>query len=532
MTVGREVTLDTSSDRTWSVAFWVLVIVFAVASVIPVLPDTTTPSDGISAPRAVAHVEATSSEPHGMGSPANQKVRDYILGELVDVGFRTEEQTFQSPDYYGSPGNTVELTNVMARLKDAGEPAIVLIAHYDTDPKTPGANDNAANVAIVLEVARILSSSDPMANDVIFLFTDGEEPNPRPGSNTFVDSHPWFDDIEFVINLEASGAAGPSLLAQTSGSETAVIDSVAQSEVRPAVYSFLTEIARLLGEIGTDFDRFQAEGVPGVNLAYLHDAPVYHTGEDSIENLGVNSLRHQGAAVLALIQEIGDQSLRNLSGDDTRAFFTLLDHRIVAYPVAWALPLALLAVILMGIGMFRKHETGNLAAAGGLALLFSLLAAIVATIAWMLVTSWRTAPGLGEAYLWLAVSVVVLVFAWLALRRRFPTIDIGVVSVWGLLAVVTAFVAPATSYLFSWPAIAGGLLLMVRKQPGPPALLRSVLVGLSLLVTVPAVDVLFQLSQPRPGNPDSELLPVIALVGLMATLIVALFSLGRPTRAG
>ncbi len=188
-----------------------------------------------------------------------------------------------------------------------------MIAHYDTVPWTPGANDNAANVSILLEVARVLSDAS-MPNDVIFLFTDGEEPNPRPGMNNFVDHHPWSEDIGFVINLETNGSAGPSLLVEINGSEPAVIDAFQRAEVKPVAYSFLTEIMRLLGDLGTDFDRIKAEGVPGVQLVYTHGSPVYHTEHDSFENLGVNSLGHQGAATLALVRAIGNTPPRRIRG--------------------------------------------------------------------------------------------------------------------------------------------------------------------------------------------------------------------------
>ena len=59
--------------------------------------------------------------------------------------------------------------------------AVALVAHFDSDPTTPGANDDAAGVAAILETARVLLSGPPLRNDVILLFTDGEEPAPRFG---------------------------------------------------------------------------------------------------------------------------------------------------------------------------------------------------------------------------------------------------------------------------------------------------------------------------------------------------------------
>lgn len=91
------------------------------------------------------------------------------------------------------------------------------MGHCDTVPASPGANDDAAAVAAVLETARALLAGHRLRNDVILLFTDGEEPAPRYGSAAFVAEHPWAADIEFVINLEAIGSGGPSSLVAAVG---------------------------------------------------------------------------------------------------------------------------------------------------------------------------------------------------------------------------------------------------------------------------------------------------------------------------
>ena len=49
------------------------------------------------------------------------------------------------------------------------------MAHYDSVPFGPGAADDGAGVVTLLETARALKAGPPLKNDVIFLFTDGEE---------------------------------------------------------------------------------------------------------------------------------------------------------------------------------------------------------------------------------------------------------------------------------------------------------------------------------------------------------------------
>jgi hypothetical protein len=76
--------------------------------------------------------------------------------------------------YYG------KFANIATRLPGIGvrsthTKTILLGAHYDTCGDTPGADDNAAAVAIVLETALQLLRT-PITRDVLVVFFDAEEP--------------------------------------------------------------------------------------------------------------------------------------------------------------------------------------------------------------------------------------------------------------------------------------------------------------------------------------------------------------------
>lgn len=53
----------------------------------------------------------------------------------------------------------------------AGQTRVLLVAHYDSVPKAPGAGDDAAAVVALPETLRILQSGPPLKNDIIVLFT-------------------------------------------------------------------------------------------------------------------------------------------------------------------------------------------------------------------------------------------------------------------------------------------------------------------------------------------------------------------------
>ncbi len=82
---------------------------------------------------------------------------DYIHREMEKIGLPVREQTFTVP------GSDFVFRNIEARLGPVTqEPAAVLVAHYDTPERTYGANDNAASIALMLDIARLLQEkNDP-----------------------------------------------------------------------------------------------------------------------------------------------------------------------------------------------------------------------------------------------------------------------------------------------------------------------------------------------------------------------------------
>jgi len=136
------------------------------------------PTTDFSSARALEHVRIVARQPHPMGSPANAVVRDYLVSELRGLGLAPQVQKATAA-YYPLSGIIQAGTpeNVLARLPgtDPGGKAFLLAAHYDSVPTGPGATDNGSSVATVLETLRALQAGPPLGNDVIVLFTDGEE---------------------------------------------------------------------------------------------------------------------------------------------------------------------------------------------------------------------------------------------------------------------------------------------------------------------------------------------------------------------
>lgn len=109
--------------------------------------------------------------------------RQWIYGEFLRVGNGRLQVDFQEfPVFYGGFGT--QARNIVATLpgSSASNDIIVLMAHYDTrsfevtdgESLAPGANDNAAGIALLLESARLLSSRQ-WNQTIVFLATGAEE---------------------------------------------------------------------------------------------------------------------------------------------------------------------------------------------------------------------------------------------------------------------------------------------------------------------------------------------------------------------
>ena len=521
--------------------YWLALVAAGVVGVAPlVAPAVDQETTGFSVDRALATIDEVAERPRPMGSAANEDARDHVAGELLGLGLEPEFQTVEAPDYYGDSG-TIAVVNVLARISGtAPTGAVVVVAHVDTLPETPGANDNASGVAVALETARVLLAGDPVRNDVILLFTDGEEPAPRYGSTAFVADHRWFDDVRFVVNLEAIGTDGPSMLTETNGPQSWVLDQLADSAPQPVAFSFLTETTALIGGSNTDFAPFRDAGIPGVEFVYFRGSSIYHTALDTPDSVSRRSVHSHGINTVGLVRQLASEDLVSTGSD--AVFFTVGRFHLVRYSTTLGILIAAASGGALFAAVRRRRIWTGMVPGAATTLIAALVAAIVVAVLWTPFAQWRDTMGVVESSAALlalvALTAVLMTIPFEFARRvedaRTPQ---GVLLAWWILALITAVAAPGMSYLFALPALVGASALLLGFDPssGPRAVAPAVLtVGVAVVVLIPAIDTYFQFAQPRPGNPDSEILPMVAVPALLVAFAIqlALAFRPRPEHAG
>ncbi|HEX7252143.1 MAG TPA: M28 family peptidase, partial [Thermoanaerobaculia bacterium] len=365
-------------------------------------------------------------------------------------------------------------------------------------------------------------------NPFFFLIDDGEEAG-LLGAEAFASQHPWAGEVGVVINLEARGSSGASLLFETSDDNRWLIRIAGEALARPNTSSIFSTIYKYLPN-DTDLTVFREHGLAGVNFACIGDVAHYHTPLDNIENGSPATLQHHGQNALAMARALGRADLAAPHRGNA-VFFDLFGAAIVSGPEEAALPLAAIALLLVlaSIGRHRRRHDLLIGEAGwgfvaSLAMLFApVLLALVAVrllrAFGALPTQWVAHPQWLVAMLWVAAALGAGIGAQMFARRAgFWGMWSGVWVLWAFSSLALAWVAPGLAFVFLVPALAAGLCGWSREpwSATVPALVAS-------FFWLPMAWFLYD------GLGDKAAALIAVMVALPASTLAPLFSRLSPT---
>ena len=424
--------------------------------------------------RIVLHRLVGDGIPHPSGSAANDAVRARILSELEQLAYKSEVQTGFACDEYGSCGT---VKNVVARL-DGAEPggAVLLAAHYDSVPAGPGASDDGAGTATVLEIARALKSLPQPRHSIILLIDDGEEAG-LLGARVFVDQHPWAREVRAVVNVDTRGTSGPSLMFETGTANEWIVGLYAKHVRHPATSSLFYTVYKQIPN-DTDFTVFKAAGYQGANFAFIGDVVHYHTPLDNFENGSPASLQHDGDNALPLLLALANGEISKPPQKEA-VFFDLFEHWTIWWPASWTLAMSFASavILLLEIGwLIYKKRLRVRAYLWGL-FGWLVIVALTGGIGWILhllirkmgaaPVDWVAHPLPLQIAFW-SLGLAVVSVLGLSFGRWSGSVGFwaGVWSWWALLAVIIAWQMPGLSYIILIPAL-------VAAVAGLPFALRA-----------------------------------------------------------
>ena len=484
-----------------------VVVVVAALVVVGVTPLGVSPpapersaADGFSAGRAMQHLREIAAAPRPIGSGGAARARDVIAAELDALHLAPHVQTASAvSSQSGRVAGTVR--NVVARLpgRDPSR-AVLLVAHYDSVPVAAGAADDAGGVVTLLETARALASGPRPRNDVIFLFTDGEERG-LLGARAFLREDPWAYGVGVVLNFDSPGSSSPALMYETSPGNGLLVRELVAGAPHPYTSSLMYEVSRRL-PIESDFRPFVAAGVPGMSFGAL-DGPAYdHTAYDSLESFHAGSLQHEGDTALALARRFGDLDLWDLHREDV-VYFDVVDGFAVVYGRGLVLPLAALAAALFAVAVAVASRR-RLLSLRGFSLAVPATATVLGVALLVMALVWGMYRTAYEQRTWSETGVVIsdfyrlglvllaaaaIVASYELLLRRLRPWDLAVAALlwWLIGAVAVAVIVPGASYLLTWPLAAASLGLLGAVLLGDRALHSVAGVVVTLAGAAPGV---------------------------------------------
>ena len=266
--------------------------------------------------------------PRNPGSAGHMAALNYLQSELNKYADNVILQQFS---YKGYGNENLQLTNIIAKFNPQNKHRIIICAHWDTRPRAeedknvnlqdkpiPGANDGGSGVGILLELARLLKSNKIIYGIDLVLF-DGEDygkPNELEnyslGAKYFAANLPQDYQPVFAVLMDMVGDRDADFPLEGNSSLYA-------PEIQKMIWS-------LAGQIGADkfvdkkeesiYDDHIALNQAGIQTVDIIDQDLigantsierrnyWHTQNDTMENIGKNTLKQVGNVIAKLIWSI------------------------------------------------------------------------------------------------------------------------------------------------------------------------------------------------------------------------------------
>ena len=436
----------------------ILLLVFYTLSM-PAVSKNITPSE-FSAVRAMVYEKTIAKQPHPTGSDAINDVAKFIYDELAALGLNPEIQFSLS----NNNNDFAWCKNIIARLNGTdGTNAVLLDAHYDSVWQSNGAVDDGIGVATILETARALVESEPLKNDVIFLFTNPEE-SYLQGAIAFISEHPFAKDVKAVLSLDAGGLSGPVILMETSPNNKWLIKELVRSGINlpgnGAVHSFSGAVS--------DFNAFSKAGYNTVNISLAADRRI-HSPLDNVNNIDLKALQNMGTATLSFVKHFGNINLDESKAGDVM-YFNFILGMMSYYSVDFTVPSLIIIVLLFAgviwLGLRKRILTISGIVYGITEFTASFILSVLAvTGIWSTISALNpvyTNTFLGHAYheqyFWIAfigialcITTVILNLFLRIKKTNIFSLHIGMLGVLLLITIAMSIFKPLAGYLLVIP---------------------------------------------------------------------------------
>lgn len=259
-----------------------------------------------------------------VGGEGHREARAWLLERVQALGLLPYHGAFEWP--YQQEGQA--FANVLARLPGTAPnlAPVLLAAHYDTCGWQPGADDNAAAIAILLAMVPVLRARGMLPRDVILAFFDAEEPpysfRPAMGSTYFYRTQRK-EPIHCAIVMDLCGHAVPipghgDLLFVTGMESDPGLEAVVRATCEAPGLRPVALPTRYIGDL-SDYHAFRLDQRPYLFLTCAR-WDHYHARTDTPDRLDYPKMAAMVGYVASLAEHVVGQPLAGpFEGYDTTA---------------------------------------------------------------------------------------------------------------------------------------------------------------------------------------------------------------------
>jgi len=244
----------------------------------------------------------------------HRKTGDWILERLKA---RVDSVEVQSFNHVTVKGDTLRLRNFIGRFRPALKDRILYLAHWDTRPTaenspnladqrkpTPGANDGASGVAVLLGVADALKKTPPTFG-VDLLFVDAEDYGDFSvdqdvfiGTRYYIKHMPEMKPL-FAVLFDMVGDADLQIM-EESYSVAGAPEVVERVWTRAEEMGYGRVFKPAVGyAVSDDHVPLQQAGIRAIDVIDFN-YPAWHTTEDTADKVSAKSLGIVGSVAVSL----------------------------------------------------------------------------------------------------------------------------------------------------------------------------------------------------------------------------------------
>jgi Peptidase family M28 len=532
----------TSLFRNPSLYYLLFIVLVAVVCIRtsspPQVVSASSPDSVFSAERAYPFLQEIAEVPHSIGTAEHERVRQYIVTKCNQFGLITEIQTTTAIHPFDRGVVAGHVNNVIARLKGTGNSkAVLIMSHYDSEPNACGAGDSGAGVAAMLETARILSSGKPLKNDILFLFTDGEE-NGLLGAQAFVKESALLKEVALVINFEGRGNAGATTMFEVNPENGWAVKEYIKAAKHPIGNSLSFEVYKNLPN-DTDYTVFKEAGITGLNNAFIDGFVNYHSMTDKAANLDLRSFQNHGDNMLSLARHFGTIDLSQTKAPDV-SYFNIPGIGVIHYPASIDKWIFILNIILLGLFVVGGLRKGSITLKGFIVGFFLFIATLAILIfasfyflkgiklAYPLYKNFHEYNAYNASYYFLAVAflnigIISIIYKWAVRKFTLHSLLAGILLVLLILTVLLYISMPTATYIICFPmsfTLISSLITLLLKKNSPAQLLIYTLFSLpAVLLLIPTLYFMFIAFGLGTQAPAAAI-----ILGLIAGLLLPVFA--------